>query len=59
MFSFDGMPVARSPSVYRRFPFFLQHPELPSAMIVQLPISQTQNIADARGFPSSSSRATS
>ncbi len=44
MFLSMGMPVAFAIGI-SAVSFFLQHPELPSAMIVQLPISQTQNIA--------------
>lgn len=39
-----GMPVAYSIGISGVL-FFLQHPELPFTMIVQLPISQTQNFA--------------
>lgn len=39
-----GMPVAFAIGVSGAL-FFMQHPELPATMIVQLPISQTQNFA--------------
>jgi tripartite ATP-independent transporter DctM subunit len=39
-----GMPVAFAIGISAAS-FFLQHPELPFTMVVQLPISQTQNIA--------------
>ena len=37
-----GMPVAFAIGI-AGIAFFLQHPELPFSMVVQLPISQTQN----------------
>lgn len=39
-----GMPVAFAIGI-SGLVFFLQHPELPFTMVVQLPISQTQNFA--------------
>ena len=39
-----GMPVGFSIAISGTI-FFLQHPELPISTIVQLPISQTQNVA--------------
>ena len=39
-----GMPVGFSIAISGTM-FFLQHPELPISTIVQLPISQTQNVA--------------
>ena len=39
-----GMPVAFAIGI-SGMAFFLQHPELPFTMTVQLPISQTQNFA--------------
>lgn len=41
---FLGMPVAFAIAISGAM-FFVQHPELPMTMIVQLPISQTQNSA--------------
>jgi hypothetical protein len=37
-----GMPIAFAIGI-SGVAFFLQHPELPFTMIVQLPLSQTQN----------------
>lgn len=42
LFLLMGMPVAFAIGI-SGVAFFLQHPELPFSMIVQLPISQTQN----------------
>lgn len=44
IFLATGMPVAYAIGV-AGVAFFLQHPELPFTMVVQLPISQTQNFA--------------